>query len=508
VTCGGRVNRKGSDVEDTILPASLYSAASVRALDKVAIEEFGIASLALMRRAADACTRELTRRWPDAGRATVFCGSGNNAGDGYIIAGMLAEKGLAVDVQVVGDPVKLGEDAAQAYRYCTSSDARMHDFDGSCVVDAGVIVDALLGTGLSGEVRADYARAIDAINTAGRPVLAVDIPSGLSADTGVRLGACVNADVTVTFIGLKQGMFTLDGPDSCGEIRFASLDVPAGVYARVPADAHRLEWGALAARLPVRPKNSHKNRFGHVLVVGGDQGMGGAVAMSGEAALRCGAGLVSVATHPAHVNAVLARRPELMVKGIADGLALQPMLERASVIVLGPGLGRSAWSEEVYRQTMQAGERPMVMDADGLYMLAQQPGRRTDRVLTPHPGEAGVLLQGEAVQSDRFHAVTALQARYGGTVVLKGAGSLIHDGDGICLCSLGNPGMSTAGMGDVLSGVIGGLLAQGLPVSLATRTGVAVHALAGDRCAARSGQRGLVATDLIAEIRKLLNPGI
>jgi len=198
----------------------------------------------------------------------------------------------------------------------------------------------------------------------------------------------------------------------------------------------------------------------------------------------------------------------LMVKGVADGLALQPMLERASVIVLGPGLGRSAWSEEIYRQAMQAGERPMVIDADGLNMLAQQPERRTGWVLTPHPGEAGVLLQGETVQADRFHAVAALQERYGGTVVLKGVGSLIHDGDGISLCSRGNPGMSTAGMGDVLSGVIGGLLAQGLSASLATRTGVAVHAVAGDRCAAVSGQRGLAATDLIPEIRKLLNPGI
>lgn len=496
------------------LPHALYTAAGVRQLDKVAIEDRGIAGLALMRRAAAACVQSLLQHWPSAGKIQVLCGSGNNAGDGYIVAGMLAEKGLDVRVQVVGDVEKLGDDAREAHRYCMASPAVVAPFDPADALQADVIVDALLGTGLSGDVRPAWVTAIEAINRAEAPVLAVDIPSGLSADTGEMLGAAVYADVTVTFIGLKQGLFTLEGPDCCGTIEFADLSVPTDIFHEVPPSAHRLSLQRLLRQLPPRPKNAHKNQFGHVLVIGGDEGMGGAVAMSAEAALRCGAGLVSVATHPAHVNAILSRRPEIMVRGMTDPASLAPLLARASVVVLGPGLGRSNWSSGMFNYAMaevSADEQRMVLDADGLNLLAQraqrEPQKRANWVLTPHPGEASNLLQDNRIQADRFGAARHMQQKYGGTVLLKGAGTVIDDGESVAVCSYGNPGMSTAGMGDVLSGVIGGLLAQGLSLTGATQLGVAVHAMAGDRCAEESGERGMAATDLVPHIRRLLNPG-
>lgn len=496
-------------MEQKKLPSALYTAAQVRQLDRFAIEDGGIPGLTLMRRAASACVDALIRHWPDADDVLVYCGSGNNAGDGYLAAGMLAEKGRSVRVAIVGKPEKLGPDATEAWHYCSSTRAQMETWQPDVTKPGDVIVDALLGTGLSGDVRERYARAIAEINNACRPVLSVDIPSGLSADTGARLGTTVRADVTVTFIGVKRGMLTLDGPDCCGEIEYADLDVPHDIFARIERPVLRLDLPALTRQLPRRPRNAHKNQFGHVLVVGGDEGMGGAALMSAEAALRCGAGLVSVVTHPAHVSAILARRPELMVRGMMDRTFLTPLLSRANVVVLGPGLGGGEWGRQMFEQVMGGVDQTaqtMVVDADGLNLLAEHPRWRPNWVLTPHPGEAANLMREKRLQDDRFDSVSRLQQAYGGTVLLKGAGTLIADGNNIHLCPYGNPGMSTAGMGDVLSGVIAGLLAQGLEPAVATWLGVAVHAASGDACAVRFGERGLVATDLLVDIRRLLNP--
>lgn len=488
-------------------PRALYTAAETRALDAFAIEQAGIAGLTLMRRAATACVDTLMARWPDARRVLVLCGSGNNAGDGYIAGGMLADKGIETTIVAVGDPAKLGADAARGYDFCRATAASFQRLEDVSLNSVDVIVDALLGTGLSGAVREDYAAVIDAINAASSPILSVDIPSGLSADTGARLGSAVSAEVTVTFIGRKRGLYTLDGPDCAGEIVFASLDVPSETYGTVAAGTRLLAADGLFS-LPVRPRNAHKNMFGHVLVVGGDAGMGGAVAMSAETALRAGAGMVSVATHPAHVNAILARRPELMVRGVDDPEELLPLLARASVVVLGPGLGRSTWSSRIFRQaaaTTREEDLPVVLDADGLNLMALHPESRDNWVLTPHPGEASNLLQDNRIQQDRFASIQALQSKFGGAAVLKGAGTLIQGPTRMTLCPFGNPGMSSAGMGDVLAGLIAALLAQGLPLETAAETGVLVHAMAGDRGAAATGERGLLATDLMPEIRNLMN---
>lgn len=498
-------------MKTALLPRGLYTAAAVRELDRLTIEEHGVPGLTLMRRAGTACVAVLRDHWPDCQRVLVLCGKGNNAGDGYVIAGQLAEANCQVWVRTLGEPGAPGSDARFAYDYCLHAGVVPLPFDPLERFTPDVIVDAMLGTGIRGEVRPDYAEAIDWTNRLAIdvPVLAVDLPSGLEADTGSQAGVAVQATVTVTFIGLKQGLFTLDGPDCAGEIVFDDLAVPPGIYQAVPPKTQRLDYGDAAGLLPRRPRNAHKNRFGHVVIVGGDDGMGGAVAMAGDAALRAGAGLVSVVTHPAHAATLLARRPELMVRGVQDAGQLDDLLERASVVVVGPGLGQSHWSRQLFERVMVTQvDSPtatvrLVVDADGLNLLAAAPRHCSRWVLTPHPGEAARLLPDR--KTDRFAMVQALQRQFGGAVVLKGAGSLVADESELSLCSYGNPGMATAGMGDVLSGVTGALLAQDLTPGTAARLAVMVHAMAGDE-AALKGERGLIATDILPFVRRLLNP--
>jgi NAD(P)H-hydrate epimerase len=495
------------------LPDKLYTVDNVRELDRLAIEDEGIPAITLMRRAGAACVELLMARWPTATNIWVICGGGNNAGDGYIIAGLLAEHHCQVSVRRLGDPAKASPATRVAYEYCLQSGIVPEPFDIDEVMTANVVVDALLGIGVQGELRPAYRQLIQHLNQSGLPVLAVDIPSGLCADTGVKLGDAIRADVTVTFLGLKRGLFTEDGPDCAGDIVFDSLGLADKRLQQVACSTEKLRFSSLLKTLPRRPRNAHKNRFGHVLVVGGDQGMGGAVAMTAEAALRSGAGLVSVATHPVHATAILGRCPELMVRGTQAGSELTDLIARASVVVLGPGLGQSDWSRTVFNHVLKTVSelgraQPMVVDADGLNLLAQRPERRDSWVLTPHPGEASRLLGISAPSFDRFADVARLQSEYGGVVVLKGVGSLVADGELLSLCPYGNPGMATAGMGDILSGIIAALLSQapslGLTAMQATQLAVATHALAGD-AAAVDGQRGMIATDTLPYIRRLLN---
>jgi len=284
--------------------------------------------------------------------------------------------------------------------------------------------------------------------------------------------------------------------------------VPERAYRGVPPAARRLTAAAVARWLPRRPRAAHKGRFGHVLVVGGAPGMVGAACLAGEAAARAGAGLVSLAVHPAQAAGLAARRPELMVHPVEGPEALAPLLERATVAAVGPGLGRDPWARALLDQVLESG-LPLVADADALNLLADQPVRHEGWVLTPHPGEAARLLGLEgpaAVQAARFGAVEALAERYGGVAVLKGAGTLVHGPEGTWVCDAGNPGMASGGMGDLLTGLIAGLRAQGLEAWQAAAAGVWVHARAGDLAAAEGGERGLLASDLLPWLRPLLNP--
>lgn len=493
------------------LPLRIYNAAQVRELDRLAIESRGIPGLTLMRLAAAACVEAILSNWSAARKVVVYCGSGNNAGDGYIVAGMLAEKNFDVTVVMVGDIEKLGPDATSAFEYCKKAGTKMLQKPGDKEItpETDVIVDALLGTGTRGEVRPEYKQVIADINAGDAHVLSVDIPSGLSADTGSVLGAVVRADITVTFIGLKQGLLTHDGPDNVGKLVFDQLGIPDDIFDEVEPSVERLDYEELIRGFPKRRSNVHKNRFGHVLVVGGDQGMGGAVLMAAEAALLCGAGLVTVATHESHAAMLMVRCPELMVRALTDENDLDVLLARATVLVLGPGLGKSDWSKNVFDKVIES-ELPTVIDADALTLLALNPRKRANWVLTPHPGEAmsllgEVLSENQSVQADRFSAIRLIQDRYGGVVLLKGLGSLIQSKSGTFLSQYGNPGMSSAGMGDVLTGVIAGLIAQGCQLLLAVQLGTVIHSLAADQNTAIEGERGLKATDLMPAIRRLVN---
>ena len=419
-------------------------------------------------------------------------------GDGYIIARLALEAGLKVSVYSLADPVNLKGDALAAYQNYVGAKGTVIPFQGEVIIDVDVIVDALLGTGLDRPVTGLYALAIQVINKSPAHVVAVDSPSGLNADTGNVMGCAVKADCTVTFIGLKQGLFTGHAADYCGEISYASLAVPDAIFQAVSSSAVRV----VKTPLPRRDRCTHKGNYGHVLIVGGDCGYSGAARLAGEAALRVGAGLVSVATRTEHAGLMNLNRPELMCHGVETAGQLAALLEKASVVVIGPGLGQSDWAKELFVATIKA-QKPLIIDADGLNLLARSPVTNSDWILTPHPGEAARLLSCSTaeIQQDRFAAVSAIQAKYGGIAVLKGAGTLIASEDEIAVSTTGNPGMASGGMGDVLAGVIAGLLAQGLSLKNAAQQGVYLHGLAADLAAAKDGERGLLASDLMPYLR-------
>ena len=473
-------------------PGKVYTAAEVRQLDRTAIESHGIPGISLMRRAGRAAFETLRQRWPECRAITVACGSGNNAGDGYIVAGLAVEAGIETQLLQVGDPARLKGDAATARDWAAK--VGVSSSDGGLQIAGHVVVDALLGTGASGELRPPYLAAIEAINAAGMPVLAIDLPSGISADSGETLGAAVRADVTITFIGEKLGLHTGAGVDHTGDVVFDGLGVPDETYDSVAGIP------VLSPPQPLqRPRSGHKNRFGHVLVIGGDRGMGGAVLLAGESALRTGCGLVSILTRPEHRAPILARMPELMVRGVSEGDDISDLLDACTVVAAGPGLGREPWGEQLLDQALAAA-KPMVIDADGLNLLASRDfGAPADSVMTPHPGEAARLL-GSAV-NDRPSAARDISGRFGNVVVLKGAGTLVAEaGDLVGICTAGNPGLATAGSGDVLTGIIAGLLAQGYDIRSGAEAGVSLHAAAGDLAASGLAPQPIVASDIIRHL--------
>lgn len=486
---------------------ALYTAAQVRELDRVAIEAFGLPAYELMVRAGEGLYKQSKQRWPDAQSITVCCGAGNNAGDGYVVARLLKEAGCEVEVVWLTDPGALSGIARQAADAYLGGGGKAAEFSATDFPLTDLIIDALFGTGLARDVTGAWRAAIEAINASAAPVLSADVPSGLEADTGQVLGVAVQACSTLTFIGRKRGLYTAAGVQLAGDIGFDDLHVPARVYAKVPADTYLLDAAVPGELLPPRKRDSHKGHYGHVLVVGGDRGMAGAVRLAAEAAVRTGSGLVSVATRATHAVAISAVCPELMCHGVDDAAGLHPLIEKATVIVIGPGLGQAAWGQHLLMEVLQT-SLPLVIDADALNLIAREPLARGNWVMTPHPGEAARLLQTTtaAIQADRFAAVRQIGERYQATTLLKGAGSLVTaPNELVALCDRGNPGMASGGMGDVLSGVIGGLIAQGLDQFEAAQTGVVVHAQAADTAAVKGGERGLLASDVIAGLRGAIN---
>ncbi len=495
-------------VADDRLPQELYLAEQVRELDRTAIEDLGIPGITLMERAGAAAFRLLRWRWSRAREITILCGGGNNGGDGYVVARLALEAGLKVHLLQLGDAAKLHGDAKTAADAFVAAGGVVSPYT-QLPQGTDLIVDAVLGTGLERDVTGVWAEALAAAHADPAPILAIDIPSGLHADNGRLLGVAAEAAATISFIGLKQGLFTGQGPALTGRIYFDDLDVPAEVYVKQQPAAHRIDWRQQSALLKPRSRISHKGEYGHLLVVGGDHGYSGAVRMAAEAAARSGAGLVSVATRQEHAALINMGRPELMCHAIDVPADLRQLLAKVDTVAIGPGLGQSAWGTALFSAVLESG-LPLVVDADALNLLAAEPSSRESWVLTPHPGEAARLLgcNSAEVQADRLGSADRLQQKYGGVVVLKGAGSVIQSGLTLppSIATEGNPGMASGGMGDLLTGIIAGLWAQGFSAGEAARMGVCLHAAAADKAAADGGERGLLAGDLLPWIRPLLNP--
>lgn len=485
----------------------IYQTQQIRALEQIAIQQYGIAEDDLMQRAGQAAFNFLLRRWPQVRKIAVFCGGGNNGGDGYVLASLAHDRGYDVTVWQVGDQSHASVVAASARQTCQAAGIAISAYTESTVLGhPDLIVDAICGIGLQGQLREALVNVIHKLNHLAIPILALDIPTGINADNGQQLGASIQATATITFIGMKLGLLTGQGVSYTGELCCHDLGLPAEIFAKVQPIANKIELNTYAHLFTPRAKDWHKGLSGHVLVIGGAPGFAGAARMAAEASLRVGAGLVTVATDPAHAAVLTAECPEIMCHAVTDAANLNILLARATAIVLGPGLSQSTWAQHLWEKAVDQ-SLPMVVDADALNLLAQQPRYRDNWVLTPHPGEAARLLgvTTAEIQADRLAAATQIQHQYGGVCVLKGAGSLVVSANEVPgLCDKGNPGMATAGMGDVLSGVIGGLLAGGLSLVDATKIGVVLHAMAGD-LAAKEGERGMVAMDLMPFLRQLVN---
>jgi NAD(P)H-hydrate epimerase len=495
-----------------LLQHSLFRAKTIREIDMLATQGSEISAFELMSRAGESAFSELLDAFGIPSLLHVFCGSGNNGGDGYIVASLAAAKSIPVHLYEFGNTKSMSKEAIKARRLCLEAKINCQEFQTSFQLSEGVIVDGLIGIGYEGKMRKDFVDAIECINSSLLPVLSIDLPSGLISDTGAISEIAVRADLTVTFVGAKQGLFTGRGPALCGDIIYDSLEIPEDVFKQKSSASELMCLEDLMDFMPEMEADLHKNKRGHCMVIGGDYGAGGASLLAAQACLKVGAGLSSHATRPEHISASLMRQPEVMACGVVSGQELEPLLVKPSVLVVGPGLGRSSWSEQILQKALSA-NLPMVVDADGLNIISE--GRVASDfsgrtwVMTPHPGEAARLLGTtiDEIESDRFSAVSRLQEKYNAIIVLKGAGTIVSapHGQPNKVCQYGNPAMATAGMGDILSGIIGGLIAQGLDIQTATELGVCMHSFAADMAVDADGSKGLVAGDLFTYLRDLLN---
>ncbi|TMO55000.1 NAD(P)H-hydrate dehydratase [Pseudoalteromonas phenolica] len=483
------------------LPQYAYLAQQVQAYEAQAAQKMGLSLWQLMQRAGEALFCLFDAEFVDAERILILAGKGNNAGDAYLLAAHLQQTGRQVVVYSVFPPTLLEGNALKAYQHAKLCEVefsagwpQQQKFD--------VIVDGIFGTGFKGDLSAPLISIFNQCEKSTAIKVSIDVPSGVNANSSeVAIGA-FRADVTLTFIALKQGLLTGKATAHCGRLYLAELGVAEAFSELVQPSATYLNQQTHLANNPVRTIDTYKNQCGHVLLIGGGKGMAGAIRLAAEACLRSGAGLVSVATHPDNVAMVLQGRYELMVHGVENNTDLLALMNKADVLVLGPGLGQSSWAEALFDTALQfSGE--IVVDADGLNLLAKRPKKLPKCVLTPHEGEARRLLDTHCNMSARFEVVKLLHEKYMATAVLKGPGSLIYDGNCTAINRSGTAAMASAGMGDVLSGMIAALIAQGLAPSIAAQLAVYIHGLAA-QIAAKDGAKGLLASDLFVYIRRLL----
>ncbi|MCU6669319.1 bifunctional ADP-dependent NAD(P)H-hydrate dehydratase/NAD(P)H-hydrate epimerase [Enterobacteriaceae bacterium H4N4] len=490
------------------IPHSIWPAEALRRAEKAAADSLGLTLYELMLRAGDAAFSVARAAYPQARHWLILCGHGNNGGDGYVVARRAVAAGINVTLLALESDKPLPEEAAKARDAWLEAAGTIHAADIPWPEGIDLIVDGLLGTGLHSTPRETVSNLITHANHHAAPIVALDIPSGLMAQTGTTPGAVIIADHTVTFIGLKPGLLTGKARDVVGRLHHHALGLEGWLAGQTTAMA-RFDASLLAQWFRPRRPTSHKGDHGRLVIIGGDHGTAGAIRMTGEAALRAGAGLVRVLTRSENITPIVTARPELMVHALTPQ-ALEDSLEWADVVVIGPGLGQSPWGKQALQKVEQF-RKPMLWDADALNLLAINPDKRHNRILTPHPGEAARLLNCSVaeIESDRLHSAQRLVKRYGGVAVLKGAGTVVASENGMLgIVDAGNAGMASGGMGDVLSGIIGALLGQKLALYDAACAGCVAHGAAADHLAARLGTRGMLATDLFDTLRRVVNPEV
>jgi hydroxyethylthiazole kinase-like uncharacterized protein yjeF len=503
----------------SILAHKIVSSEQVRALEPKAAQLSGCSIFELMQRAGESAFQVLRQTWPNAQNILVLAGNGNNAGDGYVLAKLAKQQGMNVVVVCEQPKRELADDAKQAQSQWKTLSGKTLAFSEVDYAQFDVLVDALLGTGVTGEVKTSFQSVIQQVNQADIPVLSIDLPSGMQANSGQALSICIKADATVTFVATKPGLVSGIGKENCGEVTFADLAVGTAFFSIAPSEAQLVNWSMLQP-LQARPEHGNKGSFGKLLCIGGNQGMAGAIRLSAESALRCGVGLVKVYCHESSSLSISAGRPEIML----THKELEVALDWCNCIAIGPGLGQDDWAYQQFSRLIayiKDHPKPLVIDADGLNLLATMTDDANMQntlaqipalVLTPHPGEASRLLNCNIakVESDRYLASKNIAQKYKATCVLKGAGTIVqtdgkHQEQKCWVCKGGNPGMATAGMGDLLTGVVGAFLAQGFASHKAAIYGVCAHAEAGDRIAEQYGQRGMITSDLLQPLRAIVN---
>lgn len=489
------------------IPHSIWHADDLRHAEKEAADSLGITLYELMQRAGEAAFNVTRTAYPESSHWLILCGHGNNGGDGYVVARLAVAAGIHVTLLALESDKPLPEEASAAREAWLNAGGVIHATDIVWPEEIDVIIDGLLGTGLRSAPRDPVATLIARANAHSAPVLALDIPSGLMAQTGTTPGAVIQAAHTVAFIALKPGLLTGKARDVTGTLHHNALGLESWLAGQ-ETHVSRVDASLLAQWLPPRRPTSHKGDHGRLVIIGGDHGTAGAIRMTGEAALRCGAGLVRVLTRIENSAPIITARPELMVHELTPQ-SLEESLEWADVVVIGPGLGQQAWGKQAL-QKVENFRKPMLWDADALNLLAINPDKRHNRILTPHPGEAARLLNCSVaeIESDRLLSARRLVKRYGGVAVLKGAGTVVASDEALGIVDAGNAGMASGGMGDVLSGIIGALLGQKLPLYDAACAGCVAHGVAADKLAARYGTRGMLATDLFCTLRRVVNPDV
>jgi ADP-dependent NAD(P)H-hydrate dehydratase / NAD(P)H-hydrate epimerase len=505
----------------------ILTAAEMREMDRMTIEDFGLPGRVLMENAGRGVFQVLMETFPETARGgvAVAAGRGNNGGDGFVVARYLAKYGIPVTVYLLADSRRLQGDAADNFKLLAPLDVRVRelpDLDAFSrfqdeMTDHAVWIDAILGTGLTAEVTGYFRSVIEFINGLSRPVIAVDLPSGVHSDTGAICGICIRAAATVTFAYPKIGHCVYPGASVCGNIHIIDIGIPNPIAARIGPRQHLLTPSSIKALWRPRPHDAHKGRTGHLLAIAGGPGKTGAAALCALSGLRSGAGLITLAVPETLQPVAAAQTLEVMTAPVPDngtglfstvGLkSIMALLENKRVLALGPGIGTAPPTRDLMSRLILQCLIPMVVDADGINIIAEDPDillkRQADIILTPHPGEMARLVKTTPsdVQSDRIGHARQFAEKYKVCIVLKGAHTVIALPDGhVYINSTGNSGMASAGMGDVLTGMIAGFMAQGYAPDEAARIGVYLHGDAADAVARENGPMGYIAGDVMAAL--------